>query len=900
MKNLRVLFCSIASTAILLSISIAVYGYNASITGIVRDPSGAVVANAAVSLLNAQQAIIGTTVTDAQGRFIIENVPAGSYLLVVGFEGFTERQMSVAVRGAGETSLEVVLEPRAASEEVTVTANLGNVESIETISQQVNVISEREIVERARTVVAEVAQEEVGTHVQRTSPTVSGIVVRGVTGNKVNVFVDGVRYSTSAQRGGISTFLNLIHPSNLQSVEVLRGPNSAQYGSDAIGGSIQFISRTPVYSPGGDNLHGQLGLFFNSADLSYGSNLTTSFATRRFGLLVNVAGTRANTLRAGRGIDSHNAVTRFFGISSDFAIDGRLPDTAYTQYGGMAKINWSPADGSNIITSYTRGQQDGGKRYDQLLGGDGNLIADLRNLMSDVFYLRYDKVGAGPLNGFTLTYSFNTQREERVNQGGNGNPRASINHEYERINVHGLQGYGNKLIGANQNILFGAEYYHERMKAPAFGTSPVTGAFTTRRPRIPDNALYRTGGIYVQDVWEAIPDRLRVMGNARYSAASYRARGQDAPVVDGRSLWPDDSLRVSAFTFRAGVVVIPREGLSLLANIGRGFRAPHMTDLGALGLVGTGFEVSASEVAGLNATVGSSADEDAISTGQRVSQLEPETNLNYEAGVRYFSRRFDTDVAFFVNDIRDNIVKQSLILPAGAVGLRLGSETIVAQTPTGVVFVDVSSSPVLVRANFGRNRIYGLEHSSRIRFNNDWSAETIYTYLHVQDMNGTPAPDGWLKVRYAPQGRRFWIEPYIHAADEQTRLSSIDLGDRRTGATRSLSSIAAFFLNGATARGLVSAGPDNIFGTADDFLKATGETLPRIQRRVLGPTLEAAPLFREVPGYVAFNIRGGVRLGERHDLLIDFQNITDRNYRGVDWGVDAAGRGVYVRFNTKF
>jgi hemoglobin/transferrin/lactoferrin receptor protein len=325
-----------------------------------------------------------------------------------------------------------------------------------------------------------------------------------------------------------------------------------------------------------------------------------------------------------------------------------------------------------------------------------------------------------------------------------------------------------------------------------------------------------------------------------------------------------------------------------------------MTDLGALGLVGTGFEVSASEVAGLNATVGSSADEDAISTGQRVSQLEPETNLNYEAGVRYFSRRFDTDVAFFVNDIRDNIVKQSLILPAGAVGLRLGSETIVAQTPTGVVFVDVSSSPVLVRANFGRNRIYGLEHSSRIRFNNDWSAETIYTYLHVQDMNGTPAPDGWLKVRYAPQGRRFWIEPYIHAADEQTRLSSIDLGDRRTGATRSLSSIAAFFLNGATARGLVSAGPDNIFGTADDFLKATGETLPRIQRRVLGPTLEAAPLFREVPGYVAFNIRGGVRLGERHDLLIDFQNITDRNYRGVDWGVDAAGRGVYVRFNTRF
>ena len=901
MKNIKISLCSIATAILLLSTSIATRAYDAaSVTGIVRDPSGAVVTNAAVSLLNAQQAIIGTAITNAEGRFVIADVPAGSYLLVVGFEGFTERRIQVRVGGPEQNSLEVVLEPRAASEEVTVTANLGNVESIETISQQVNVISEREIAERARTVVAEVAQEEVGAHLQRTSPTISGIVVRGVTGNKVNVFVDGVRYSTSAQRGGISTFMNLIHPSNLQTIEVLRGPNSAQYGSDAIGGSIQVISRTPIYSPNGKNLHGQMGVFFNSADLSYGSNLTTSFATRRFGLLMNVAGSRVNTLRTGGGIDSHNAVTRFFGISSDFAIDGRLPDTAFTQYGGLAKMIFSPAEGSNIIASYTRGQQDGGKRYDQLLGGDGNLIADLRNLMSDVFYLRYDRVGAGWLNGVTLTYSFNTQREERVNQGGNGNPRSSINHEYERINVHGFQGHANKLIGSSQNILFGADYYHERINSPAFGVSPVSGAFTTRRPRIPDNALYRTGGIYVQDVWEAIPNRLRVMGNARYGGASYRVREEDAPIVDGRRLWPDDSLRVSSFTFRAGVVVIPVEGLSLLANIGRGFRAPHMTDLGALGLVGTGFEVSSSEVAGLNAMVGSSADEEAVSSGQNVSQLEPETNMNYEVGARYFGKRFDTDVAFFVNDIRDNIVKQSLILPPGAVGLRLGSETIVAQTATGVVFVDVSTSPVLVRANFGRNRIYGFEHTARVRFNDDWSAETIYTYLHVQDKNGTPAPDGWLKLRYAPVGRRFWIEPYIHAADEQTRLSSIDLGDRRTGATRSRSSIAAFFLNGATVRGLVNAGPDNTFGTADDFLKATGETLGQIQRRVLGPTLEASPLFQEVPGYVAFNIRGGIRLGESHDLLIDFQNITDRNYRGVDWGVDAPGRGVYVRFNTRF
>ena len=74
----------------------------------------------------------------------------------------------------------------------------------------------------------------------------AGVFVRGLTGNKVNVFVDGVRYSNGAQRGGVNTFLDLIEPDALETIEVLRGPSSAQYGSDALGGSIQFYSRPPA------------------------------------------------------------------------------------------------------------------------------------------------------------------------------------------------------------------------------------------------------------------------------------------------------------------------------------------------------------------------------------------------------------------------------------------------------------------------------------------------------------------------------------------------------------------------------------------------------------------------------------------------------------------------------
>ncbi|HTG15567.1 MAG TPA: TonB-dependent receptor, partial [Blastocatellia bacterium] len=299
----------------------------------------------------------------------------------------------------------------------------------------------------------------------------------------------------------------------------------------------------------------------------------------------------------------------------------------------------------------------------------------------------------------------------------------------------------------------------------------------------------------------------------------------------------------------------------------------------------------------------------AVSTGIPVRQVEPETSMNYELGIAYRNRHFETNFAWFLNDIDDNIVKQALILPAGAVGKTLGGTPITAQGATGIVFVAASPNPVLVRANFDDARIYGFEHTLDAKFNSDWSVGTIFTYLHAEDKRthlppniegGTPAPDGYLKIRYAPAASRFWIEPYIHAAGRQDRLSSLDLDDRRTGGGRSRGAISNFFNNGARFLKLVNSGPDGIAGNADDRLAPTGETLAQVQNRVLGVGVPSAPLYTAVPGYVTFNIRGGFRFGERHEVLLDFENIGDRNYRGISWGVDAPGRGVFMKYNLKF
>jgi outer membrane receptor protein involved in Fe transport len=728
-----------------------------------------------------------------------------------------------------------------------------------------------------------------------------------VTGNKVNVFVDGVRYSNGAQRGGVNTFFNLNEPTSLDSVEILRGPSSAQYGSDAIGGSVQLLSHLPT--PGSaDRFSGAWSLSGGSADASFGSSLRTDYAGSDFAVSASLSGRRINTLRPGEGLDSHNAVTRFFGLDSSAAIEGeRLPDTAFTQYGGGFRAAWAVSPKTQLSASYTRSQQDGGKRYDQLLGGDGNLVADLKNLMLDFGYLKLDRREAGPFDELILAYSFNIQREERVNQGGNGNPKASINHEPERTVAHGVQGSALKRFGGH-SLGFGADAYFEHVAAPSFSFNPVSGAVATRRGRVPDGATFDQGGIYVQDVFQA-SRRLSLNGSVRWNFASYEAQASDSPLVNGAPLWPDDSLSVNSPTFRLGGVLELTEGLSFVAGVSRGYRAPSITDLGTLGLTGAGYEVAGPDVEALGGTVGTTADASAKDSGIPVSQQKPEESLSWEAALRYRKPRFDVDVSGYLTDIDRNITKQALILPAGSVGAVLGDQQVSRQDPSGVVYVPVSSSPVLVRANFDDARLWGLEATLNARPSSSWMVSAVASYLHAKDKKtglppniegGTPAPDGWLKVRYAPQeGKRFWVEPYLHAALAQDRLSSLDLGDRRTGASRSRSSIANFFNNGARARGLIGNGADGKSGTADDVLLETGETLAQIQTRVLG-TASSSVLYPEVGGYAMFGVRGAVKFGARHQVFVDISNLGDSNYRGISWGLDAPGRGVYVSYSMTF
>jgi outer membrane receptor protein involved in Fe transport len=100
-------------------------------------------------------------------------------------------------------------------------------------------------------------------------------------------------------------------------------------------------------------------------------------------------------------------------------------------------------------------------------------------------------------------------------------------------------------------------------------------------------------------------------------------------------------------------------------------------------------------------------------------------------------------------------------------------------------------------------------------------------------------------------------------------------------------------------------------GSAGGILISTGETLAQVQNRLLpiGATINgvtivnndtSVPLYTAVAGYGLIGVRGAFRFDEHSEIFLDFENIADKQYRGISWGVDGAGRGITLRYRYKF
>jgi hemoglobin/transferrin/lactoferrin receptor protein len=863
---------------------IATSAFATDLRGRVEDNSGAAIAGANVVVACPNDA--RTTVSDAAGRFEIQGLPRTRCTVAGSHANFATTMIEVDMTN-DRANTRLVLPIQTLDSAVVVTTSGGIRETASDVPSAVSVIGGRELAMRPYQVLPQVLREEPGVVVQQTTAAAGSPIIRGFTGQSNVYLVDGVRLNTSMWRSGPVQYFAWLSPANVDRLELVRGPMSVQYGSDALGGAVNVIPTRPAFSASGVRFGGQLDAMAASSDSSGGVDGTFTVRAPRVALAIGGGRKSVGDLRPGGGKDSHAAVTRFLGIDNAALYD-KLPSTGYDHWNTQA-IAQARVGATGIVSGFYRSdRQSGISRYDRINGGEGLYRSEITPQEFDLGVLRYEHAALPWVGSLRATFSYNRQLDGTIEQA---RPLATsaINADETGVTALGYQVQATQRFAGNV-VTVGIERFNESIDATR--TSQVGSTITPVRPLIPDGTTYSSTGLFAQASSREWFDRVNLRGGVRFNTYNYTTEANAGFAIAA------EDVDFDALTFNGAATINLVKGLKAVFSASRGFRAANAADLGSVGVSGGGgFEISPSTAKELGAFIGTTDATDAVSTGVLAGGLKPESELAYEAGLRFANPRVNLSATFFDLELKDAISRRALIFPTNVVGLTISGRTIDRQDAAGRAFIAIDARPIGTRANSSKGRIRGVDVDGIVQFAPRWTARAWFSIANGKDL----AANTYIRRMNPPMGGATlsWDAPYrlrvegtMSFARAQTRLVTGDFTDARIGGRRTNAQIASYFNGTATDLGLVSGG----------ILQATGETLAQVQTRLTGSTTSSAfsNLFAEAPGYVTVGARAMYPLSSRVDLIVIAENLTDKNYRVIGSGVDAAGRNAQVRLRVRF
>ena len=183
--------------------------------------------------------------TDEEGVFRIENVPGGSYEVIAQREHLTADRQVVVVAPGETAAVDFALGLSAVHEELTITASAGGVESVLDAFNAVTTLDSFDIAIEAANTIGEALEDEPGIASRSFGPGTSRPIIRGFDGDRVLILEDGVRTGDLSSQSGDHGVT--IDPNGAERVEIVRGPATLLYGSNAVGGLVNVITPHESY-----------------------------------------------------------------------------------------------------------------------------------------------------------------------------------------------------------------------------------------------------------------------------------------------------------------------------------------------------------------------------------------------------------------------------------------------------------------------------------------------------------------------------------------------------------------------------------------------------------------------------------------------------------------------------
>jgi hemoglobin/transferrin/lactoferrin receptor protein len=426
-------------------------------------------------------------------------------------------------------------------------------------------------------------------------------VLRGYEANKVLLVVDGIRMNNAIYRAGHLQSAITVDPFGLSSTEILYGPGSTIYGSDALGGVINFRTKDPELSTNGKfQVHGNLLGRFASANLEKTGGINLNLGWKKLGVLLNFSYSDFDDLREGK---VRNPAYGTFGERLYYAerIDGKdstlandkpwiQKQSGYSQYNFLGKILFQPGVHSKYMLNFQYSNSSNIPRYDRLTemkndstmkfaewyyGPQTRLLASLKaeyNLNAVIF------------DHASIILAYQNSHEDRV-QRDFGSKKKKYN--LETIGVISVNADFDKKLGSKDNLRYGLEFQYNDVSSKAHNENIITGVNTDdRATRYPDqkaNMMYISA--YLSNTWN-INKVLAFSQGARFNYVTLNAAYSDTMVKIMKIPFdPNISQRNAAVNGYLGLVATPGYDWKFALVGSTGFRAPNIDDLTKLNVV---------------------------------------------------------------------------------------------------------------------------------------------------------------------------------------------------------------------------------------------------------------------------------------------------------------------------
>ncbi len=480
-------------------------------------------------------------------------------------------------------------------EEVVISAS-NFAEKKKNIAQKIEVISAKSIAQINAQNTGDLLINTGKVFVQKSQQGGSSPILRGFEASRILLVIDGVRMNNAIYRSGHLQNIITTDQNSLSRVEVMYGPSSTVYGSDALGGTIHLITKSPVLS--GD----KNALFTGTAFTRYSSvnnekavHADASIGGKKFAWLQAYNYSDFGDMKMGR---NYNKKYPNFGRRSEYigqvnGIDSVLtnPDDRVQKYSGyeqwditqkfLFKQNNQISHSLNFQLSNTTNVP----RYDRL--------QDVRNFGGSIgTTLRFAEWYYGPQKRLLGAYELNALKtgffdELKVNINYQDIEESRITREYrrmdrfdkqvEKVKVFGTTISGRKMMGANELVL-GADAQLNKVKSTASRTNLNTGAIGKLNSRYPDGKNNMNNfGIYAQHTHKFSNKKLVLNDGLRLQAISLTSNVLDNSFLN----LPDTAVKQNnlAITGNAGLIITPQKNTIIRVSFSSGFRAPNIDDL---------------------------------------------------------------------------------------------------------------------------------------------------------------------------------------------------------------------------------------------------------------------------------------------------------------------------------